>query len=784
MQSNSATDLSIRESILQVLKTKATNGGNIVHSSDFRTAITELGYPMGSTLIENVLVYCKLDIGGYIDFSELERRLQHERKLFNSQMSFQSHQPAHSSNIKSPIKVSHDLEYLYKVESDRQLNKVTENSNFVKELYLKLGDHEIDANEAARSLLSINIVPTQEFFKLSQKMKINNVPYAEFIFSLTKPSQNGVDDKRGEVAAGGYMIKPELTGESIGSFRKRTVDQHPSLHCTAKKVILQHKSGHDVFKDDLISQPKPMRKMMDPTNSGAKYQNAFQANQVREVLFGSPSNNNNNNKAVKDNTVCLFSTAQQSLINGTYGKDVRATFTIEQKLQREQISAALRKLDANQITFFDFHDLVKSMGITVPDNVLIDIKRSFQAGYVDVRKYSKLLDAAVFKVTAVDDYLEINDKLSLLRKKFKDAILGRTKSRTGIANFYSPHHSVNCNVLNDFRLVFSQMDEDNNGLLTFTEFQNVCIAFNITDLITATELKQLFHSLDRNGDGLLSFDEFIYTIRGEVSSYCIQSIQKVFRQLDRYSDGKILIDTIFEDFCADFHPLVKNGYFTRQQVSADMRNYFSLDKNSSSGFVHYDSFETYFSNIAAAIDSEDAFLKMMKECWSLSDHAPPPAVSRLRHGTDRIDKTPMAIQNHGDFISWQQESSILEDTSKSLSSQKGKKKNEHFYERNSHTDVISWVGHENSAELGSQEAIQTELKASGVACISKGLKNQNSLSQFLEWDDRQDGTPNSQYYQPPLISKTIFPVDKVELPAQIRYQRKPGPTQQSSFRIG
>lgn len=63
----------------------------------------------------------------------------------------------------------------------------------------------------------------------------------------------------------------------------------------------------------------------------------------------------------------------------------------------------------------------------------------------------------------------------------------------------------------------------------------------------------------------------------------------------------------------------------------------------------------------------------MKECWSLSEYAPPPPISRLRHGTDRIDKVPMAIQNHGDFIAWQQESSVLEEQSKFLEAQKGRK---------------------------------------------------------------------------------------------------------------
>jgi len=574
MSKPSALDLSIRESILQVIKAKAIGNGNVIHSSDFRTAITELGYPMGSTLIENILVFCKLDKSGYIDFSELQRRLQHERTIFNSQQDTQLFSVSSNSSLRSPTKANHDLEYIYKVESDQQLTKVTENSKFIKEVYNKLNNHEIDGNQACSLLESIDIPPTKEFLKVAGKMEINHVPYAEFILSITKFSpKTSVELLSGNVAAGGYKIKPALTGESIGSFRKRTEDQHPSLQCTANKVILQHKSGHDVFVDELIPQHKPMRKMMNPATSSVNHKKIFEADQVKEILFG--SSGKNNNKAQGDSNNILFSSAQQSLINGVMGGDVQASFTIEQKLQREQISAALRKLDANQITFFNFQDLVRSMGINIPDNILIDIKRSFQAGCVDVRKHLKLLDATVFKISAIEECVQINEKLNGLKRRFREAIIEATSIKP------STHRKlVNYNVINELYLVFLQIDEDHNGMLTFTEFRNVCCLFKITETISETELKVLFHSLDHNGDGLLSFQEFISVIRGESSSSCIQIIQKTFQKLDRFSEGKIPLQTLHEEFQAQYHPMVVNGYFSEDQLLKEMKNYFLFDKAS------------------------------------------------------------------------------------------------------------------------------------------------------------------------------------------------------------
>lgn len=583
--SQSDVDLSIRETILQVLKSKAQNGENVIHSSDFRNAITELGYPMGSTLIENILVYCKLDKSGNINFSQLENRLSHERKVFNS---YHLQQSSTNINISdrnaSSAQGTQDLEYQYKVESDKQLVRVTENSAFITSIYNQLSNHSITREEADQLLQSIGILPTKEFRKLSQKIEYNQVPYSEFIFSLTKFSHQ--PSLTNDAAAGGYKAKPEPTGESIGSFRKRSSEKHPSLNCTANKIILQHKSGHDVFQDELIPQAKPMRKML--VSSDGTNQNIFHASQVKEVLFG-----NNYSSKSEDGHSQLFSSAQQSLIDGAHGSKIQATFTIEQKLQREQIWAALRKLDTNQISFFDFQDLIHSMGINVPENILIEIKRSYHAGHVDVRKFIKLLDSAIFKVSAVDEFIESNKKVDNLRKKFKKEII---ESAAIIPNPKMPFKKItNFNVLNELYVVFGAMDQDNNGLLTYTEFRNVCDEFNHRLGISDDDLKVLFHSLDHNGDGVLSFHEFISVMRGEVSSYVVQTIQKLFHKLDRYSDGKILIDAMVADMRPDCHPLIRSGYFTVQQLLQEIFNFFS-STTKVFNLIQCDTYMLYYAN--------------------------------------------------------------------------------------------------------------------------------------------------------------------------------------------
>jgi hypothetical protein len=79
-----ADDLPIRETILGIIKSKDKSGAYVIHSSDFRNAVLDLGFSMGSAIIENILIYCKIDNNGNLDYSNLERELIRERRILNS----------------------------------------------------------------------------------------------------------------------------------------------------------------------------------------------------------------------------------------------------------------------------------------------------------------------------------------------------------------------------------------------------------------------------------------------------------------------------------------------------------------------------------------------------------------------------------------------------------------------------------------------------------------------------------------------------------------------------
>jgi hypothetical protein len=73
---------------------------------------------------------------------------------------------------------------------------------------------------------------------------------------------------------------------------------------------------------------------------------------------------------------------------------------------------------------------------------------------------------------------------------------------------------------------------------------------------------------------------------------------------------------------------------------------------------------------------DEEFKDMMKACWGLSDHAPAPPLYKLRHtaGLSSAEyEVPIAIQSHGDCITWTQDQSLLEKQAREMEAQKGRK---------------------------------------------------------------------------------------------------------------
>lgn len=81
---------------------------------------------------------------------------------------------------------------------------------------------------------------------------------------------------------------------------------------------------------------------------------------------------------------------------------------------------------------------------------------------------------------------------------------------------------------------------------------------------------------DINGDGNISYDELMRSVVGEMNGFRKQLVRKAFDKLDKNGNGLIELDDIKGVYNAKFHPEVKAGKKTEDEVLYEFLDTFEL----------------------------------------------------------------------------------------------------------------------------------------------------------------------------------------------------------------
>jgi Ca2+-binding EF-hand superfamily protein len=167
------------------------------------------------------------------------------------------------------------------------------------------------------------------------------------------------------------------------------------------------------------------------------------------------------------------------------------------------------------------------------------------------------------------------------------------------------------------------------GNLSQQDLHNALLEYNVQ--IHSEDLNIAWQVLDLNQSGQLSYYVLIRAVFGEMNSFRHAHFRNLVRKLDSQKLGYIQTNDIYKFYRIARHPKVKSGDMKEEEFKKNFLSVFDLLEPSSitdfnelststdakSPLITYEQFEEYYNGLSIIIDSDDEFLKIIKNSWNL-----------------------------------------------------------------------------------------------------------------------------------------------------------------------
>lgn len=542
-----AAELSIRETILGMMKTRDVLGVGKIHTSDFRAMANDLGYPLGHQVIENILVHCVINSEGLIDFSGIEREFARERRLVSANANKKDHMRQLTSFSTPAHPWRADVVHKQKMQSERQGRLLQEFQTEVSAHFQQFAAGKLSEENFVQYIQSLGIVPTKSLLELLRKNRSTDIQYSEFMRSLINydPSNRMIDTSKPAGGAPNLMVS-----DKNGQREEITA----GLFYSRKRMDLKKKTEMRIGSDDPMRSGKRLVQNLSTNDvaltAGGMHQFFKNSEQIRSIIVD------------QNEPISMLSTAQIDMRRGKLGKNIKAekiAYSSEQRILREQVLAALRKLDAGQLSTVEFQDKMFTMGVDLPDAVLRELQQYVQSGLLNWSACVQALDDYVFKHKSI---MDVDSGADEEAEEYRQQMIEAVKDR-GPSGF------------TELSLLFNEMDEDHSGKLSYGEFLKGCQQFKLKGM-TNMKYRVLFNAFDKSGDGLLTADEFIRALRGDISRKRMAILFTAFRKLDRNGLHEIGIETFLSGYNPSSHPDIALGRKNEDMVLTSIIDAFQV----------------------------------------------------------------------------------------------------------------------------------------------------------------------------------------------------------------
>ena len=170
---------------------------------------------------------------------------------------------------------------------------------------------------------------------------------------------------------------------------------------------------------------------------------------------------------------------------------------------------------------------------------------------------------------------------------------------------------------------FRIADDDNSQSLDYNEFRKAAKDFRFG--LNDDQIKKAFVAFDRSNNGTIDYDEFIRAIRGDMNEFRKKIVEQILNILDVNQSGFIDLEDIKSKYNARYHPDVKNGKRTEDEVLLEFLETFENTYNylcgtENDGKVTIEEFMEYYENVSMSIDDDNYFETLMNNAWRMGDH--------------------------------------------------------------------------------------------------------------------------------------------------------------------
>jgi Ca2+-binding EF-hand superfamily protein len=171
------------------------------------------------------------------------------------------------------------------------------------------------------------------------------------------------------------------------------------------------------------------------------------------------------------------------------------------------------------------------------------------------------------------------------------------------------------------RRSFMIADDNNNKQIDINEFTKLIHDYRIP--VESQDVRALFGEFDLDKSGEISYDEFLRGVCGEMNDFRMALAKRAFKVMDKDGSGEIDINDLRGVYNAKFHPDVKAGKKTEDEVLAEFLDTFEYhfnllnDNKSKDRTITMEEWIEYYNNISMSIDNDKYFELMMTNAWNL-----------------------------------------------------------------------------------------------------------------------------------------------------------------------